>query len=185
MYSYLLLLVVVRFSYNVAANWMAEFALIPAGILAFVIFRSRLTALRRLVAQIWEKSFVRGRRWRPVHIVAAVVILVLVFVPLWRDREDALFVVEPLHSITLHAAVPGRVDAVLVREGEQVRSSQPLLRMESPTAASMGSAATAQTGNARFQAFTAEMDGRSIATAAAEQNAAMQSTALRVRLNPP
>ena len=52
-----------------------------------------------------------------------------------------------------------------------------LLRMESPAAAAMGSAASAQTGNARYQAFTAEVDGRSIGTAAAEQNAAVQSTA--------
>jgi putative peptide zinc metalloprotease protein len=177
LYSYLLLFVVVRFSYNVAANWLAEFALIPAGILAFVIFRSRLGSSRRLVAQLWAKSFSGTRRWRPVHVVAAAAILVLVFVPLWRDREDALFVVEPLHSVTLHAAVPGRIDAILVREGEQVRAGQPLLRMDSAAAASMGSAASAETGNARFQAFTAEMDGRSIGTAAAEQNAAVQSTA--------
>lgn len=176
-YSYLLLFVVVRFSYNVAANWLAEFALIPAGILAFVIFRSRLSALRRLAVQLWSNSFAGRRHWRPVHIVAAAAILVLLFVPMWRDRENALFVVEPLHSITLHAAVPGRVDAVLVREGEQVRPGQLLLRMESSAAASMDSAANAQTGDARFRAFTSEMDGRSIGTAAAEQNAALQSTA--------
>ncbi|MGC1869500.1 MAG: HlyD family efflux transporter periplasmic adaptor subunit [Acidobacteriaceae bacterium] len=176
LYSYLLLLVVVRFSYNVAANWLAEFALIPAGILAFVIFRSRLSALRRLGSQLWAKSFAGGRPWRPTYLIAAAVILVLLFVPLWRDREGALFVIEPLHSITLHAAVPGRVNAVLIREGEQVRPGQLLLRMESPAAASMGSAASAETGGARFQAFSAEMDGRSIGTAAAEQNAAVQAT---------
>ncbi len=177
-YSYLLLLVVVRFSYNVAANWLAEFALVPAVILAFVIFRSRLSALRRLAAQLWSNTFAGRRLWRPTHVAAAAVILLLVFVPLWRDREDALFVVEPLHSVTLHAAVPGRVDAVLVREGEQVRPGQVLLRMESSDAASLSSAAIAETGDARFQAFTAEMDGRSIGIAAAEQDAAVQSTAL-------
>ena len=176
-YSYLLLLIVVRFSYNVAANWLAEFALIPAGTLAFVIFRSRLGALRRLAAQLWSRSFAGRRLWRPSHILAAAVILVLFFAPLWRDREDALFVIEPLHSITLHAAVPGRVDAVLVSEAQQIRSGQPLLRMESPVAESMSSSANAQTGYARYQAFTAEVDGRSIGTSAAGQNAALQSMA--------
>jgi putative peptide zinc metalloprotease protein len=176
LYSYLLLFVVVRFSYNVAARWLAEFALIPAGILAFVIFRSRLSSLRRLIAQLWKKSFAGDRRWSPAHVLAAAAILILVFVPMWRDREDAVFVIEPLHSITLHATVPGRVDTVLVREGEPVRPGQPLLRMESAAAASMGSAAGAQTGSARYQAFTAEMDGRSIGIAAAEQDAAVQST---------
>jgi len=151
--------------------------MIPAGILAFVIFRSRLSALCRLVAQLWSKSSAGRRLWRPSHIVAAAVILILLFVPLWRDREDALFVVEPLHSITLHAAVPGRVDAVLVGEGEHVRSGQPLLHIQSAAVASLDAAASAQTGDARYQAFTAEVDGRSIGTAAAAENAAVQSTA--------
>ena len=44
-YSYLLLFFVVRFSYNMASHWLAEFALIPAGALAFAIFRARLRSL--------------------------------------------------------------------------------------------------------------------------------------------
>ena len=93
----------------------------------------------------------------------------------WRDREDAFYVIEPMHSATLHAAVPGRVNAVLIQEGEVVRAGQPLLRMTSATAASMGSSATAQANNATFQAFAAELHGRSIGTAAAEQSAATRS----------
>jgi hypothetical protein len=102
----------------------------------------------------------------------------LLLVPLWRDRENALFVVEPMHSVTLHAAVNGRVNAVLVREGESVSAGQPLLRMSSTTAAAMGSAAVAQTGRARFEIFAAELSGRSIGKAAAEQEAAIHSTGL-------
>ncbi len=51
LYSYTLLFFVVRFAYNIAHNWLAEFALIPAGMLAFVIFRSRLRALRKSAGQ--------------------------------------------------------------------------------------------------------------------------------------
>jgi putative peptide zinc metalloprotease protein len=177
-YSYLLLFAVVRFSYNIAAHWLAEFALIPAGLLAFALFRSRLRALRGLGARMWEHNFRAGIRWRPAYIFVAVAMFVFLFVPLWRDRETALFVIEPTHSVTLHAAVNGRVNAVLVREGESVSAGQPLLRMSSTTVASMGSAAIAQTGRARFEIFAAELSGRSIGKAAAEQEAAIHSTGL-------
>jgi putative peptide zinc metalloprotease protein len=63
-YSYLLLFVVVRLAYNIASNWMAEFALIPAGWLGFVVFRSRLRSLRNVVKMLWLENFGPGRPFR-------------------------------------------------------------------------------------------------------------------------
>ncbi len=173
-YSYLLLLVVVRLSYNIASHWIAEFALIPAGLLAFVLFRSRLRSLREVTARTW-KNDVAGRIWRPVNIAAAAAIFALFFLPLWRDREDAVFLVEPSHSATLHAAIIGRVTAIFVKEGEQVAVGQPLLAMSSPAAASMRSASDSQTSSAKFQTFSAELGGASIGVGAARQTAAVHS----------
>jgi putative peptide zinc metalloprotease protein len=177
-YSYLLLFAVIRFSYNIAAHWLAEFALIPAAALAFALFRSRLKALRDLWVRMWAGAFGSAFHWRPGHVLAAIVVCALVFLPLWRDRENAAFVVEPAHPVTLHAAISGRVDAVMVREGEKVSAGQPLLRMSSTAAASMTSSAAAQIDKARFGAFAAELSGGSIGTAAAEQEAAMHSNGL-------
>jgi putative peptide zinc metalloprotease protein len=173
-YSYLLLLVVVRLSYNIASHWLAEFALIPAGALALVLFRSRLRSLRDLAMRTWANDFA-GHRWQPVHVAAAAAILALFFLPLWRDREDAMFLVEPSHSATLHAALTGRVTAIFVKEGDQVAAGQPLLAMSSPAAASMRSASDSQTSSSRFQAFSAELGGASIGVGAASQNAAVHS----------
>ncbi len=177
-YSYSLLFLVVRFSYNVAAHWLAEFALIPAGALAFLLFRSRLRSLLRVCREFWERKFGSSLQWRSRHIFVLAMLAALVFLPLWRDREDAFFVIEPTHSYTVHAAVSGRVNGVLVQEGEKVRAGEPLLKMSSIAAAAMQSSATAQTGGARFQAFTAQIHGESIGTAAAQQNAAMRATSL-------
>jgi biotin carboxyl carrier protein len=102
----------------------------------------------------------------------------MLFVPLWRDREDAMYVVEPVSSATLHAGVRGRVEAVLVSEGEEVRAGQPLLRMNSPAVDSMRAGATSRTDAARFRAFSAEVRRQSISTAASEQDAAARSAAL-------
>jgi putative peptide zinc metalloprotease protein len=173
-YSYLLLLVVVRLSYNIASHWIAEFALIPAGLLAFVLFRSRLRSLREVTMRTW-KNDVAGRIWRPANIAIATTILALFFLPLWRDREDAVFLVEPSHSATLHAAIIGRVTAVFVKEGDQVVVGQPLLAMSSTAAASMRSASDSQNSSAKFQSFSAELGGASIGVGAARQTAAIHS----------
>jgi len=67
--------------------------------------------------------------------------------------------------------VPGRVNAVLVVEGQTVRAGQPLVSMISLEAASLHSAAEAHSSDARFQAVSAELRGESIGGAAARQSA--------------
>ncbi len=177
-YSYLMLFVVVRFSYNVTSKLMAEFALIPAGALAIAIFRSRLKSLWDVVKRFWTAHLSRGFWLRPRTLVIGGVVLVLLFVPMLRDRESAYFVVEAANPVTLHATVNGRVDAVYVREGEEVRRGEPLLRMSSTDVAAMGSSARASMGEAHYHAFAAELAGESIGTAAAREAAARRSRGL-------
>ena len=177
-YSYTLLFFVVRLSYNITSKWLAEVAVIPAAALAFLMFRNRLWSLRKVVEQVWERNFGADRPGRRKRILVAAALVLLLFVPFWRDRESAYFTIEPTRSETVHAAVPGRIDAVLVQEGETVRAGQPLLRMSSLMAAQMHSSATAQAGSARYQAVTAELHGDSIGAAAADQRASDRSTGL-------
>jgi len=177
-YSYTLLFFVIRLSYNITSKWLAELALIPAGALAFLMFRSRLRALRGVTVRFWQQHFTSIRDLRPVHFGLAAVLAVILFVPFWRDRESAYFVIEPMRSETVHAAVSGRVQEVLVHEGEAVHTGQPLIRMSSPMAASMHSRAVAQMSDARYQAITAELHGESIGAAAALQSASAHSTGI-------
>ena len=177
-YSYLLLFFVIRLSYNVFSHWLAEFALLPAGYLAFILFRSRLRSLRKVAIQFWELKIRSGRFLRPLPLFAIALVAALIFVPIWRDREDAWFVIEPARTETLHAAVPGRLEQVLVQQGQAVHAGQPLLRMSSLMAGSMHSSAAAQSGDARYQAISAELQGQSIGAAAARQDASLRSTSL-------
>ncbi|MGA8741551.1 MAG: biotin/lipoyl-binding protein [Terracidiphilus sp.] len=178
LYSYVLLFFVVRLSYRLGSRFMADFALIPSAAFAFALYRSRLRSLGRVLKEVRERNSESGFRWRPAYVVAGLGLIVLLFVPLWRDREDAFFVIEPAESHAVCASVPGRVNAVLVQEGQQVRSGQPLLQMTSSQAASMRSAALAQTGSARFKTFDAQVQGQSVGTAAADQTAAQKMTTL-------
>jgi putative peptide zinc metalloprotease protein len=178
LYSYVLLFFVVRLSYRLGSRFMAEFALIPSAALAFTLYRSRLRSFGRVIKEVREQNIGSDFQWRPTHVVAGLVLIALLFVPLWRDRENAYFVIEPAESHAICAAVPGRVNAVLVQEGQQVHAGQALLQMTSTQAASMRSAALDQTRSARFKTFDAQVQGQSIGTAAADQNAAQKSTAL-------
>jgi putative peptide zinc metalloprotease protein len=177
-YSYGLLFIVVRFSYVLGARWFAEWAIIPSLALAFALYRSRLRSLRRVLTESWERNIKSRLRWRPVYALVVLGVIALLFIPLWRDREDAFFVIEPLESHTICAAVPGRVDAVLVQEGQKVHAGEALLHMTSSLAAAMGSAALADTRNARFKTFDSQVQGQSIGSAAAQQVAARRMTGL-------
>lgn len=128
--------------------------------------------------QWWEQRTGSGVRWGPVHWTVAVLAASILFVPLWRDREDAYFVIEPQHLHTLHAAAAGRVNAVLVQGGQRVHRGEPLLQMTSIAVASLRSSAEARTGSARFAAYDAEVRGQSVGAAAAEQSAADRLTRL-------
>jgi biotin carboxyl carrier protein len=174
-YSYIILFFMVRFVYNVTFNFLAELAVLPAAMVFYLMFKSRLRSLRKVIAELWEKHFGGGRSIRPVHFGLAVALLLLLFVPIFRDREDAYYVVEPLYQDTLHAAVPGRVDSVFVHEGESVHAGQPMLNLSSPLAATMSASATAMAGEARYHAFNAEMQGQTIGAASAQQSGSQRS----------
>jgi biotin carboxyl carrier protein len=174
-YSYLLLYAAIRFSYNVGSKFLDEFALIPTGWLAFTMFRSRLRSLRGVMREFWARYLGGGAALKPLPIGIAIVLLVLLFAPILRQREQAYFVVEAANPETLHAAVGGKVDAVFVREGERVRAGEPLLRMTSLMATSLASGAKAEADEARYQAIESELQGRSVGAAAAGEEAARRS----------
>jgi putative peptide zinc metalloprotease protein len=177
-YSYVLLFFVVRLSYRLGSKWFAEFALLPSALLAFFLFRSRLKALRRVLLNTWNRTDGSVRRIGMRNAAAGVALIALFFVPLWRDREDAYYVVEPQESQAICAAVAGRVKQVMVQEGQHVRAREPLLRMTSDESESMSSGALAQTKSARFATFGAQIKGESGGAGVADQLAAGRMTRL-------
>lgn len=174
-YSYTLLFFVIRFTYNVASNWLAEFALLPAGALAFAIFRSRLRSLGGVCARIWTHNRNTLLSLRPLPAGVLLVSLIVLFIPIWRDRESALFVIEPSRSATLHAIAGGTVETVFAEEGERVSAGTPLVRIKSAMVDSIGAGARALSDSSRYQAYDAQLAQRSIGTAAASQHAALEA----------
>jgi putative peptide zinc metalloprotease protein len=177
-YSYLLLLLFVRFSYNVLSNWFAELALVPAALLAFVIFRSRLRGLQTFALNFYHARVADGSfRPTPLRVVLAIVLLASLFIPIMRDRENAYFVIEPWETHQVHAGVPGKVLAVYVKEGDAVRSGQVLARLQSLSEASASEEAAAQVASSQADVFQAELRHSGLGEALVEQQAARRSSA--------
>jgi putative peptide zinc metalloprotease protein len=176
-YSYLLLLFFVRFGYNVFFHWFAELALVPAALLAFVIFRSRLRSLLTFF-QVFYRTKAGSLRLTPLRGVLAIVLLVILFVPIARDRENAWFVIEPTDTHEVHAGVPGRILAVYVKEGDAVSRGQVMARLQSLSEASAREEAEAQVASSQAHVFTAELQHSGLGEALTAQQAARRSTTI-------
>jgi putative peptide zinc metalloprotease protein len=178
-YSYLLLLVFVRFSYNIFFHWFAELALVPAGLLAFVIFRSRLRGLQTFAQGFYRTKAAEGAlRLTPLRAGVAIALLAILFVPILRDRENAYFVIEPRETHQVHAGVPGKVLAVYVKEGDTVNRGQVMAKLRSLSEASDRQQAETQLASSQAEVFTAELQHTGLGQALAEQQAARRSSAI-------
>jgi putative peptide zinc metalloprotease protein len=175
-YSYLLLLLFVRFSYNVFFHWFAELALVPAALFAFFIFRSRLRSLQTFALGFY-RSKAGALRPTPLRVALAIALLAMLFVPIVRDRENAYFVIEPRESHQVHAGVPGKILAVYVKEGVAVRSGQVMAQLQSLNEASASQEAEAQLASSQAQVFAAELQHSGLGEALAAQHAARRSSA--------
>ena len=146
-YSYMLLLVFIRFSYNIFFHWFAELALVPAALLAFVIFRSRLRGLQTFARGFYRTKVTAGAlRLTPLRAVLSIALLAIFFVPILRDRENAYFVIEPSETHQVHAGIPGKVLAVYVKEGDTVNRGQVMAKLQSLSEASDSAAGGDATG---------------------------------------
>jgi putative peptide zinc metalloprotease protein len=130
-YSYALLYVVVAFSYNVFRKYSPEWAIVPAGLLAFLIFKSRIRALVRFMKTVYLDKKERARRWLVTLRAAFVGALaaLLLFIPIWPETRTGRFNLEPIRQAAVHASVPGEVVAVFPVEAQSVGVGTPLLRL--------------------------------------------------------
>ena len=177
LFGYFLYSLIVRVAYSALSRFFGELAVVPAAALGIALFLPQLKALSSVLRRVWHEHVRSPRKFRPPAILAFL-LLVVAALPIFRDRERAIFVIEPARSIDLHAVADGVVQAVMVREGEKVQSGQPLLTLTSRTVDALHSSAAAQADAARFQSFDAQLAYKSPGTASADRQAAMRSEEL-------
>ena len=134
-YSYTLLFFVVSFLYNVLHKYTPEWAFLPALLLAFVIFKSRIFGLGRFMRDVYSDKKDRVRAWLVPWRVALFTLaaLVITFAPVWRETVEGRFILEPVQRSVLRAHVPGQVVQAEAEEGQFVVAGSPLLRLSNLT----------------------------------------------------
>jgi putative peptide zinc metalloprotease protein len=132
-YSYGLLFVVCRFLFNVLSRFTPEWAFLPAGFVAWKIFRSRIIRLVAFMKTVYldKREKVLRHASRRQKAFATVAALLLLLLPVFRKTIDAPFVLESRSKAIVRAELPGLVEAVYVHEGERVTGGTPILRMKS------------------------------------------------------
>jgi putative peptide zinc metalloprotease protein len=177
-YSYLLLFAVVRFSFNILAHFIAEWALLPAAGLAFVIFRSRLRMFGRFLATFY-KVRKDSALWRftPLRLAAFAAIAILLVVPIWHIRVDAYYLVEPSDVQVLRARVPGTVRQVSVREGQPVYKGEQLATLDSLMHTTHNISAQANLAMAESRVADSEVQHRNLGPAIVARSEAVQMNA--------
>ncbi len=134
-YSYLLLFAVSRFAYNVFNNFTPEWAFVPAGLLAWTIFKSRIFRLVAFMKTVYLEHQSRVRAYftpRRRLIMAATAVLVLL-VPIFPRTLPAVFVLEPARKAEVRARTDGFVQKVYADENSRVIAGSVIAEMRNVT----------------------------------------------------
>jgi putative peptide zinc metalloprotease protein len=130
-YGYVLLFFVIRFVYNVVYNYTPQWAFLPALVLGGLLYRSRIRTFMRFMHSVYldKRDLLHSGLRRRRTQAAALILLALLFVPLWHENVSGRFVLEPIQRSTIRAQVPGRVVELRAAEGESVTAGVPLIRL--------------------------------------------------------
>lgn len=159
MYSYLLIILVVLFAYNVFKAFSPEFAWIPGVAVAYFIFKSRVWRMVRFMKDVYLDKKDRLRRWStgPRLAMLSIAALILLFAPVWPDFVQGRFVLEPVSKAVVRAEVPGVVEAVAVTENQPVAAGAVLVTMRNIQLESAAAQAGADVSEASARARDASL----------------------------
>ncbi len=192
-YSYLLIVLIVLFLYNVIKSYSPDYAWIPGLGIAYLIFKSRVRKLVRFMKDVYLDKKDRVRAWAtPWRIgILTVAALALFFAPFWPDFVEGRFVLEPVQRAVIRAQVPGTVQQVFVSESQPVEAGQSLLQMTNLKLESAGAQAGADLREASSRATEAGMKYSGFGPAEsgrrqlAEQSRLLQDEASRLNVTAP
>jgi putative peptide zinc metalloprotease protein len=192
-YSYLLLLTVARFAYNVVRSYSPEWAFVPALYLLYLMFRSRGRKLVIFMKSIYldKKERIRARLTLPRILLFAPLALLLLLAPIWPQTVQGRFALEPLHRAVVRAEVPGQVVEVFVNEGNKVAAGAPVARLRDLFLESQASRSLADSRLAAARATQAELTYGAFGATRQEyqrlleQNRTLQEELSRLQLTSP
>jgi putative peptide zinc metalloprotease protein len=168
-YTYSILLFLARITYRVVGKFSPDWAFLPAALVALVIFRSRIEKFAAFLKALFAKNKELMIAHRKSFAAAALAVVVFALLPLWRENVSAPVVLEPKEHAVLTAHVAGRVEDVMVREGQSVRAGTPIAILRGIDVESERANALSQLQNAAAAVTAAQLRYTDYAGADAER----------------
>ena len=159
LYSYSLLFFVVRFGRNVFYRFSPEWAFLPAAVLFFALFKSRIRTFFRFMKTVYldKKDRIRQSLTPKLWLTVSATLILFLFVPAWRETVEGRASLEPAQRSILRAAVSGTVLRVMTKEGQSVQSGETVAVLGNLDMASETAVASADLQVASARATQAEM----------------------------
>ena len=169
LYCYFMLTFLSRVAYHVFTYYSPRWAIVPAAVVAGIIFSTRIRMLVTFMKEFYRHKLPLVKAHWPKYsaIVAAIVLAGLI--PIRREYVEEPFVFEPLHRAVLRAEVNGRIDAVEVHEGQRVLAGQTLLHMHDLTVDTQLASTAADYRSAAQRAVKAQLQYGDLGTAQQQQ----------------
>lgn len=185
LYSYSLLSFLMVVTYHILRSYSPEWAFLPALVIGYWVFRSRIKLLVKFMKILYLDKKERVKSWMtPLRLgtISATTALLL-FLPVWPEFVHAPFVVESGQRAVVRSLTPGVVMAVYVREGSHIAAGAPLLHLENLALEAEAAQARADLAVAQARATQASLKYRDIAAAEQErQHAAEKAQGLADKL---
>lgn len=170
-YSYGLLFFVIEFARNIFRGYSPEWAFVPALLLAYFIFRSRIRALVGFMKIVYldKRELLLSVRNSPRVAALAVVAVLLLVAPFWHDSVDGQFLLEPAKYAVVRAYVPGIVEQTSAEEGKLVSAGGPLVQLRNLAMETQAEGALADVQVAAARSTQAQLHYTGVAFAEHEQ----------------
>ncbi len=172
--------VISRIFFNLYNKILPDFAVILIILTVLNIFKKRVRLVTRTAKLFYldKKEWLMSRKARPALAAAAVVVILVLFVPWSRRVISSEGVLRPQSSARIEAPEDGWVEAVFVKESDAVAAGAPVLRIVSQRAASDEAVLVAQQDRLAKQAGAARDQSLALALYESEQ----RESAVRVGL---
>jgi multidrug efflux pump subunit AcrA (membrane-fusion protein) len=180
LYGYSLLSFLMVITYHILRSFSPEWAFVPASAIGFWVFRSRTKLLVNFMKMLYldKKQRVRAA-FTPGKLAAfSAALLLILFLPVWPDFVQGVFVLVPAKPVVLRAVVAGTVAAVGVQEGQKVSAGTQLLRMQNLELESQAAQANSNLNIATSRAIQAGLRYTDFGTAEQERQRSLENDRL-------
>ena len=179
-YSYVLIFVLVTWTYNIAHAYAPEWAFAPALLVGALIFRTparKAMAFMKLV--YFDKKDALKAKLTPARLtLAGLFLFALLFAPVWRDTISAPFTLEAPVRAVVRAEVPGVITAVGAMEGQTVTAGEELVRLRNLNLESEADHATAELKRANARSFNSQLHYADYASAERHREEQVERSAI-------